>query len=134
MSHQQGLTCIHCQDCTRGSTWIERDCNDENPIGQPTTPGPIIPWKGELNDSLSYNVEPTFQNWQCYTLVFENSGRQSTQRGCAQRHASDQETCRIINSAKVWCELCSENNCNSSKRILVSIFMIVAAFLLAIKF
>lgn len=132
MSHQQGLTCVHCQDCTRGSTWIERDCNDDSPIHEPTTPGPIIPWRGEHNDSFPY-VEANWQNWQCFTLVYEINGRQSTQRGCIQRQISDQDTCRSINPAKIWCDLCSENSCNTSERLLVSICMIVASLLLVVK-
>ena len=133
VSHQQGLTCLHCHDCTRGSPWIERDCNDDSPIGDPTTPGPINPWRGEINDSVASYVESTRTNWHCYTMVYEIGGRQSTQRGCIQRHTSDQETCRSINSAQIWCELCSGNNCNNSARMLISILMTLAALLIAIK-
>lgn len=133
MSRQQGLTCLFCDDCDRGSQWTNRNCDDDSAPGPPTTPGPIIPWKSDQNASTF--VDPNNQNWQCYTVVFESNNVRNTRRGCTPRHINDDQTCNAISTPGriVWCSVCSDrNNCNKSSNILISMFLMVSALLSAL--
>lgn len=137
MSLQQRLSCVHCHDCHGGGQWINRNCDDEDPIGPPTTPGPIFPVAAQsvnLNDTATL-VDPSWQNWQCFTLTFNLNGRDSTSRGCIPAQGSQDATCSSINPAArvIWCDLCERDNCNSSSYIYASTLMLIASFLLLVK-
>lgn len=138
-SLQQRLSCVWCQDCHGGnSQWIQRDCDDDSAILPPTTPGPIFPMAAQsvdLNDTATF-VDPSWQTWQCFTVTYDQNGRQSTSRGCIPSQGSHDSTCNAVSTPGrvLWCELCDDrNNCNSSSYIYVSTFMLISALLLLVK-
>lgn len=144
---QQRLSCIFCQDCGN-SEWISRDCDNEDPIGPPTTPGPIFPMAAQILDSnettttttVNSNgtatfIDPSWQNWQCYSVTYNANGRERVSRGCIPFHGSHQSTCDQINQNALWCSLCDDrDNCNSSSHIYVSMILLLSALLFVVKF
>lgn len=150
---QQRLSCIFCQDCHGGnSEWISRDCDNEDPVFPPTTPGPIFPMAAQILDSndtttttttttTSANpnntaifVDPSWQNWQCFSVTYNANGRERVSRGCVPFRGSHQATCDEINQNAVWCVLCDDrDNCNSSSHIYISMIVLISSLLFLLK-